>query len=692
MECDIKFLLGGFILFQFAYYSILSVIAFFTLSINQVDFARYFTVRLDAVDGALIALFAIIYTILALNEVTMVDNGYEKKYSFKNFIIVVSLLTGGFMSDGGSGEITLISILLGIGISAILFTIKERKFRFESFFLRTVPPLITVGIMCFIYDYFGGTKFPLVEFPKSFILIIGISFLCYLIETTIVILNSYIHGRNKKSFFKMFLQEYGWMYQFELWVVIYAMLFFNGAGVFLYGNVAFKPVIDLDKTIHNLILFGNMMGLNEENFLIDVITTYMVDEMPNNFVRFLFWMFVLMLLMYIPLRGWIKSFKTFISYNKQNVSNVIQNMNEGIFLLDRHGVVEAFNKAGTEIFKDFGTIEKGKKMEDAWALMESHIKEGRSKIAQIVRSFTNLNRSNIIEIELTKGDLKAHLNILVTPEVNRFNEITGIVVTVENVTKYRKIIKELRDTQEQLIISEKMAVIGQLVAGVAHEINTPLAAIKGNLDMENMMIDLLDDSKPISVQKFKKNHESISPVNEEAMKRMIEIVKGLKNFARLDEAELKVVDLHEGLDSTTLLVRNQNGAKIKFIKKYSPIPQLRCYPQQLNQVFLNIIVNAIHAIEKEGTITIKTWSTEKDVYVEISDNGVGISQENLEKIFDPGFTTKGVGLGTGLGLSISYNIVVKHKGDIKVQSEKGKGTCFIIRLPIDVEYQQEVQA
>jgi signal transduction histidine kinase len=659
------------------YYIILFLIALSTLFLNDLQVEDIRIIEVYSLDFSMVLIFAFIYVILSLNEVIIVDNGYEKKYSFKNFIIIVSLLAV-------AGQLTFFAITLGILSTSIVFLIKERKFKFESFFLRIVPPIISLGLVCFIYDYFGGSKFPLVKFPKTFVLLLSISFVAYFVDVLVSILFEYVNGNRKKSIFRIFFQEYGWIYQYELWSVIYAMLFYNGAAVFLYGNVAFKAVLEEHHDLQ-LILF-RLWGLDvETNIFFGDIKDYLIESIPNRLVNFIFWVFVLLLFMYIPLKGWINSFKTFISYNKKNVANVIENMNEGIILLDANGMIVDYNKAGKEVFKDFVDLEKGRKFENYLKDMQGGIKDGESKISEVVKSFSTLNQSNITEIELKNGEEKRNLNILVTPEVNRFNEVVGVVVTIENVSVYRKIIKELRETQEQLIISEKMAVIGQLVAGIAHEINTPIAAIKGNLEMEKIMVDRLESNKPNGIENFKQTYDSIADVNKEAMERIVGIVKGLRNFARLDEAEIKEVDIHECLDSTIFLLKNQNGVKVVYVKDYGQLPQIKCYPQQLNQVFLNLFVNAIHAIKESGIIKIKTWRDEQYIFIKISDNGGGISKENIARVFDPGFTTKGVGVGTGLGLSICYNIISKHKGEIGVESIEGKGTSFTIKLPIKVE-------
>lgn len=243
---------------------------------------------------------------------------------------------------------------------------------------------------------------------------------------------------------------------------------------------------------------------------------------------------------------------------------------------------------------------------------------------------------------------------------------------------------ELKNTQTQLIQSEKMASLGQLVAGVAHEINTPIGALNSNNSIlfkctEKLKSKVTEDNQTKTIFE---TIEEINTINTEAIKRINNIVKSLKNFARLDEAELKEVDIHEGIKNTLMLINHEIKNKISIIEDYSKLPLIKCYPNALNQVFMNILVNAYQSIEDKGSITIKTQLKDNKVIISFTDTGKGIKPENLSKIFDPGFTTKGVGVGTGLGLSICYKIIEQHKGKIKVESQLNSGTKFIIELPV----------
>lgn len=254
-------------------------------------------------------------------------------------------------------------------------------------------------------------------------------------------------------------------------------------------------------------------------------------------------------------------------------------------------------------------------------------------------------------------------------------------------------LNELQKMQHQLIMQEKMASLGNLVAGVAHEVNNPIGAVKSSAHVLTRCIEKIRDALTHgkSLEEIKNDSEfqkTLSMLQENnkvintAGERVSEIVLSLKNFARLDEAEFQLVDIHEGIDTTLTLVEHELKNRIEVIKEYGNIPKIHCYPNQLNQVFMNMLINAAHAIKDGGTIKIKTYLKDSFVYVEVSDSGRGISKKNLNKIFDPGFTTKSMGVGTGLGLSISYNIIQKHNGEIKVESEEGKGTTFTIMLPV----------
>ena len=253
--------------------------------------------------------------------------------------------------------------------------------------------------------------------------------------------------------------------------------------------------------------------------------------------------------------------------------------------------------------------------------------------------------------------------------------------------------RDLRETQAQLVQSSKMASLGMLAAGIAHEINTPIGAIHSNADVERRAVDVIRGilQDPALVKKLGhqprldrafKIFEDVNRITLEATERVTRIIQSLKSFARLDQAELELVDLHEGLESTLTLIGHLMKDRIKVIKNYGKLPKVQCYASQINQVFANVLANAVQAIEETGSITITTYQDGSCVLIQVADTGVGIRTEHLDRIFDPGFTTKGVRVGIGLGLSITYRVIENHHGSIHVQSEPGKGTIFTIRLPI----------
>lgn len=270
------------------------------------------------------------------------------------------------------------------------------------------------------------------------------------------------------------------------------------------------------------------------------------------------------------------------------------------------------------------------------------------------------------------------------------------------------LINKLEQAHNQLLQSEKMASIGQLAAGVAHEINNPLGYVNSNLgSMKNYLAELLGiigayrqaeaelpDRTREDLERIRKQADldfivddllALVQESTEGIERVKRIIQDLKDFARADTGQdWQWFDVEAGLNSTLNIANNEIKYRAEVAMEYGGIPRIECLPSQLNQVFMNLLVNAAQAMkEQRGTITVRTGLADGDcVFVEIADNGHGIAPENLKKIFDPFFTTKPVGVGTGLGLSISYGIVEKHRGRIEVDSVVGRGTSFRITLPI----------
>lgn len=273
------------------------------------------------------------------------------------------------------------------------------------------------------------------------------------------------------------------------------------------------------------------------------------------------------------------------------------------------------------------------------------------------------------EIEILDAISSQLGNAIIRAELYRKN--------AQNVKELKQALDELKATQLQLINSEKMASLGQLVAGIAHEINTPVASIKSNNDILSKLTSKIENDD------IKQMFEQINNIDKEAIERISKIVVSLKKFVRLDEAELQHADINKEIDLTLEIIRHETKNKVEIEKHYGNIPQIKCYPNMLNQVFTNILINACQSIEKQGKITITTAQKANNLEICIKDNGKGIPKENLNKIFTAGFTTKGVGVGTGLGLAISQKIIDKHNGKIRVISEFGVGSEFIITIPCE---------
>ena len=271
-------------------------------------------------------------------------------------------------------------------------------------------------------------------------------------------------------------------------------------------------------------------------------------------------------------------------------------------------------------------------------------------------------------------------------------------------TRQADLIRKLGEAQNQLLQSEKMASIGVLAAGVAHEINNPVGFVNSNLSslqryMQSLM-RLLDAyeareehlpesdrgelnalRKEIDADYLREDLGSLLSESMDGLDRIKRIVQDMKDFSHAGGGDVLVANLETGLDSTLNVVWNELKYKAEVVKEYGGVPEIECIPSQLNQVFMNLLVNAAHAIENRGRITVRTSYENEEVTVSVSDTGSGIAAENLGRIFEPFFTTKPVGKGTGLGLSLSYSIVQKHGGRIEVDSEIGQGTTFRVILP-----------
>ena len=330
-------------------------------------------------------------------------------------------------------------------------------------------------------------------------------------------------------------------------------------------------------------------------------------------------------------------------------------------------------------------------------------------------SFTNYTMTFGIAIEgiLLSLALADRINIIRNEkeQLVREQNITLEIKVNERTQELNKTLDHLKETQTQLVDAEKMASLGILTAGIAHEINNPINFVSSNIpplrqDIDDLksiinkyeeinesgnlnakLIEVTNLKQQLDYEFIKTELDGIISSIENGANRTTEIVKSLRNFSRLDESDLMFADMNEGINSALVLLRSEY-AEIEINKNLGELPMIECYPGKLNQVFLNLLNNAIYAVQNNtfresiGKIDIKTLKENEVIKIIITDNGIGIKDEFLEKIFDPFFTTKEVGKGTGLGLSIVYRIIESHHGKIEVTSKINEGTTFTIRLPI----------
>ena len=258
-------------------------------------------------------------------------------------------------------------------------------------------------------------------------------------------------------------------------------------------------------------------------------------------------------------------------------------------------------------------------------------------------------------------------------------------------TELEEAYEQLRNAQAELVGSAKLATLGNLIAGVAHEINTPLGALHSNhytiaraLDrlQEILEDEVVDEDELEDVRRIVKAIDGVTATNNMAVDRMVKLVDSLRTFGRVDRSDIDWADLHEGLESTLAILSHELRQRVRVEKDFGDLPRVECYPNQIHQVFMNLIVNATQAMEDGGTLTLRTRHEGDEVVVQVADTGVGMPKETIDQIFDPGFTTKGSRMGMGMGLLITNRIVDRHAGRISVESEPGEGTTFTVRLPV----------
>jgi signal transduction histidine kinase len=363
------------------------------------------------------------------------------------------------------------------------------------------------------------------------------------------------------------------------------------------------------------------------------------------------------------------------------------------------------------VFKDYNIV--------PYNLFTVHSVEIGSALEAVFLSFVLAGKINILKSEKEASQAETLRSLQENERIVR--EQNAVLETKVNERTHElketnealnKTLENLKQAQIQLVESEKMASLGQLTAGIAHEINNPINFVTANINPLKRNIHLLTDAliafetvglsassaadKKREIADYKEEmdfdyltletEQLINGIKEGAI-RTAEIVRSLKIFSRLDEDDLKRADINEGLESTMVIANNLLNGKINIIKEYGNLPIVECYAGKLNQVFLNIISNAIYAVQKQfgdhhgGEISLTTTYDQVNIYIKIKDNGIGMDVNTQKKIFEPFFTTKDVGEGTGLGLSIAYNTMKKHNGQIFVSSRPGSGTEFILEIP-----------
>ena len=325
---------------------------------------------------------------------------------------------------------------------------------------------------------------------------------------------------------------------------------------------------------------------------------------------------------------------------------------------------------------------------------------------------STINKSNEANIVSPLDDRTFHITNM---SLKNNDGSTSQMSIFRDMTDYLKALSERENAQSRLVQSDKMASIGQLAAGVAHEINNPIGFVNSNLntlkgyhsdisilireyrelishlkekkDNSQSVIDLIEKiasiEEDIDIDYLMKDLTSLVEESAEGTERVKIIVNDLKNFAHPGTGQQDNIDINRGIESTLNVVGNELKYKVTVNKELGEIPLITGYPQQLNQVFMNLFVNAAHAITDKGEINIKTFCDDGCIVIKISDTGSGIPKKNLPRLFDPFFTTKEVGKGTGLGLNVAFNIIEKHNGTISVSSKTGKGATFTIKLPAD---------
>ncbi|MBB5436740.1 hypothetical protein HDC92_000404 [Pedobacter sp. AK017] len=606
------------------------------------------------------------------------DNEVLKKFQYNNYTLVASVKTSGNLKTfkipkdiAALNPVIYIKLYSDDVVISPVFISKSSNV-LELFSVRDVFFGIYTGIMLIMFAYNLFLYFSVKD--VSYLNYIFCILFTWLTQTT-------IQGYFDKYF-----------YVDSLW--------FNSISVILFSNLGLIASILFTKSFLNT--KKNTARLHK------VLNILLVLTVISTILLFIGYKKVSFIGMQVSIFG--GSIVTFISalnaYYKRNFKPA------GYYLASW-----SFLFIGMMIFilKDYEIIK--------YSIFSTYSVQFASVLEVLLLSFALADRINFFK---NQNELAQKQALLVLKENERLvreqnieleNKVNERTIELQNTNSSLNVaLTNLKDAQSQLVDAEKMAALGQLTAGIAHEINNPINFVTSNI--KPLQLDI-DDLKEIitkyeqidysgadvmeqvqEIEAFKKQIdldfinneiESLLTGITDGAKRTAEIIRSLRNFSRLDEDDLKPIDINEGLHSTLVLVRNSLPDNVKVIKDFGNLPKIECLPGKINQVFMNLISNAIQAIKSNGKnreeelLTIHTWYDDNNVKISIKDTGTGMTDEVKHKIFEPFFTTKEVGEGTGLGLSIVFSIIEKHKGHIDVLSEVDQGTEFIITLPVNTQ-------
>jgi PAS domain S-box-containing protein len=402
--------------------------------------------------------------------------------------------------------------------------------------------------------------------------------------------------------------------------------------------------------------------------------------------------------------------------NEAWLSTTLRSIGDAVIVTDAQGKIMLMNDVAQVLTGWKEEDSRGKALSDVFRIvLDGTHQPIESPVTKVVREGAVVSLANPTVL-ISKNGAERPIDDSAAPIRDRTGKISGVVLVFRDVTERKRGEDEQKHLRAQLLQNDKMAGVGQLAAGMAHEINNPIGFVKSNLNTlqeyigdllsllksyegleaatratlqghsghpELVLIEIANIKQKIGYDTLAADLGPLMTESKDGIERVREIVQNLKAFSRVDEGTHKHADINHCVKSTLHMVLNELKYKAKIVEDYGAIPEILCSPGELNQVFMNLLVNAGQAIADKGCIGIKTYEKDKTIFVEISDTGCGILPQNLARIFEPFYTTKDVGKGTGLGLSISYGLVQKHKGRLEVESTVGQGTRFRVCLPTD---------